>query len=128
MVNAIIVNKTLGLDNTGLFISLVFQIKSEGEKPYATIATIPISLVAPNETYTNSSAAQTLLYVLDTIGVGSWEDLIGKAVQIEYGENGISKIANVLDETKFFTLLASTAENINTDAEEIDSSTVEVVE
>lgn len=102
MINAIITNKYLGLVDGVLSMGFVFMVQ---DKAYSTN---PISLVTPDETYDKSAAALSLAYIFDVAGAGSWEELTGKAVQLELDDNeNITKIANIVDETRFITLSVS---------------------
>lgn len=109
MINAIISSKVMGFNNGVPFISMAFAIKGDSEdnsSATATVMTSPISLVKNGESLMNSAMAYTIGLVLEVVGVQTWEDLLGKAVQIELDENNnIISIANILDNDKYITLM-----------------------
>lgn len=102
MTNAIIVDKILGTSENGLFCQIMFQVNVEDKTQ--TISTMPIYLLSPGETNEHSSAAVVLQLILDTIEVKAWEDLVGKAAQIDFNEDGvINTIGNIINPKKVLT-------------------------
>ena len=114
MTNAIIVDKILGISKDTLFCQLMFQIKNE-DKTH-TISTMPIFLLDSNA----SDGLATIALILNTVGVQSWEDLLNKAVQIDFNKDGIiDTIANILDPQKaiHFTIAMNDTDNIENNSE-----------
>ena len=105
MTNAIITNHNLGINENGmLYIQLAFIIKGEGEEPTTTCATLPIFLLSEGETFNNSATASVIGTILEIASANLWEDLTGRAVQLEIEDGNITKIANILDANKNITL------------------------
>ena len=105
MTNAIITNHNLGINGSGmLYIQLAFIIKGEGEEPTITCATSPIFLLNEGESFGSSAAASVIGAILEIASVNLWEDLTGRAVQLEIEDGNITKIANILDEDKYIIL------------------------
>lgn len=75
---------------------------------------------------------------LTTIGASTWEEIVGKAIQVTFTDSGeVASISNILDETKAITFLAPTsstgyevaAQEIEHEyAREIETVEAEVVE
>lgn len=114
MINAQIVNTSLGIQDFVPYMVLTFNYYNEIADKIETVSTQIIALIdTTTETLNNSAMAYIFNMILNVVGVSKWENLIGTSVRIELDKNNIPiKIQNFI--TNEFCVIAASSETLET--------------
>ena len=110
MINALITKHIFGINENSIpFIQLVFIARDDETNSTKYYETAPIDLISKEDNPRSTALAAVFTTIFSVLGVRIWEDLNGRAAQIELDNEGrIIKIANILDETNYILIGTNT--------------------
>lgn len=98
--NARIEKTMLGYEDRGVFTCYItFEYGGSGSQSFGGYA---LSGKNPKDIYyTNQYCAKFIEGILKTVGVETWEDLVGQHVRVEQDHDGIKRMGNILEDVWF---------------------------